>query len=450
MEPVVTPQEMRRIDAEASEPTEVLVARAGAAVERAALRMLGGAYGRRVAVVCGPGNNGADGRVAAQRLARRGVGVEIIEADRMPQHLAAVDLVIDAAFGTGFRGEFTAPATDAPVLAVDIPSGIDGLTGVAAGRPFVARSTVTFAAWKPGLLLADGPRHSGRVEVVDIGLPAPLDIGLVTDVSVGRRLPLTHTDDHKWRHAVWVVAGSPGMGGAAVLAARGSARCGAGYVRLSTPGAHETRAPVEVVSQPLPLVGWDRVVADELHRFGALVVGPGLGREAATRDAVIALAAASRRPLVLDGDALWCLADDDRPLPAQRRTVLTPHDGEFTYLMGHPPAADRIDSARRLAVARSATVLLKGPTTVVADPSGRVALVNSGDQRLATAGTGDVLAGMVGALLARGMDAFDAAAAAAHLHGCAAITSSRTVGFVAGDLPELIDGAWNDCVESAR
>lgn len=449
MLPVVTPEQMRRIDADATEPTELLVERAGAAVERAAVRLLGGRYGKRVAVLCGPGNNGADGRVAARRLRQGGVGVQIHETGRLPERIRGVDLVVDAAFGTGFRGEFVAPEVDAPVLAVDIPSGVDGLTGVAAGRPLQAVATVTFAAYKPGLLLGDGRRLAGRVEIADIGLRAESRVWLVDDRSVGMWLPSAGMDDHKWRHAVWVVAGSAGMGGAAVLASRGAARCGGGYVRLSVPGASEARAAPEVVQHALPLVGWDRVVRDESQRFGAVVVGPGIGRAPATRDAVIALAATCTRALVLDGDALWCLADDDRPLPAARPTVLTPHDGEYAFLTGRPPGPDRLDAAARLAATRSAVVLLKGPTTVVADPDGRVAVVTSGDARLATAGTGDVLAGMVGALLARGVEPFEAAASAAHLHGRAGGASQRTVGFVAGDLPDFIAPAWQRCVEAA-
>lgn len=449
MPSVVTPEAMRRIDAAAAEATEVLVERAGAAVARAAVRLLGGRYDRRVAVICGKGNNGADGRVAARRLRRDGIGVSIIEADRLPARIDGVDLVIDAAYGTGFRGEFCAPDVTAPVMAVDIPSGIDGLTGVASGRPLAAALTVTFAAWKPGLLFADGPRHAGRVEVAEIGLPTPSDCWLVTDGDVGGWLPESRRDDHKWRHAVWVVAGSPGMGGAAVLASRGAARGGAGYVRLGIPGLDEPRAPAEVVQQPLSADGWASAVIDGAGRFGAVVAGPGLGRSTAARDSMLALASDCPVPLVVDGDGLWCLANTDRPLPGDRPTVLTPHDGEFALLAGATPGADRIAAARRLADDRHAIVLLKGPTTVIAAPDGQVRLVHSGDERLATAGTGDVLAGLTGALLARGLDPFDAAAAAAHLHGRAATLSPQRVGFVAGDLPELLPVAWQHCIEAA-
>jgi NAD(P)H-hydrate epimerase len=440
VEPILTPSEMSAVDAAAPDPTEVLVARAGAAVARSAVRLLGGRYGRRVAIVCGKGNNGADGRVAAERLARAGVGTTVLDAIDLPARLIGYDLVIDAAYGTGFRGEFRAPDVgDTPVLAVDLPSGLDGLTGAAAGSPFTATATVTFAAWKPGLLLGDGPEHAGAVEVADIGLPVGSRAGLVGDRDVAGWWPTALRDDHKWRYACWLVAGSPGMAGAAVLASRGALRTGAGYVRLSTPGgADDPRTSPEVVTAGLPRTGWERAVVEGAARFGSVVVGPGLGRDDATCHAVVSLAQRCPIPLVVDGDGLWCLSRDDRPVPPGETAVLTPHDGEFAQLTGGPPGGDRIAAARQLAADRNAVVLLKGPATVVAAPDRRVAVVTSGDARLATAGSGDVLAGMVGALLARGVEPFAAAAAAAHVHGRTAAASGRPVGLAAGDLPDLI------------
>ncbi|MEO6120557.1 MAG: NAD(P)H-hydrate epimerase, partial [Acidimicrobiales bacterium] len=171
MIPVLEPAELRALDAAASVTTEVLIERAGAAVARAALAQLGGGYGRRVVVVAGQGNNGADGRAAARRLRRRGVLVLVVEAAEVPARLPACDLVVDAAYGTGFRGDYRAPdPAGAPVLAVDIPSGLDALTGQAGEGAVRAAATVTFAALKPGLLFADGPERSGTVEVADIGL----------------------------------------------------------------------------------------------------------------------------------------------------------------------------------------------------------------------------------------------------------------------------------------
>ena len=206
MIPIVTPEEMKEIDAGAAEPVDVLVGRAGAAVARVALDVLGGSYGRRVVVVAGKGNNGADGRDAARRLRARGVRVQVMEAADCPDRVPASDLVVDAAYGTGFRGDYDAPDPgDAVVLAVDIPSGVDGLTGVAGEGAVSADLTVTFAALKPGLLLADGPTHTGPVEVVDIGLDvSSAAAALVESADVSRWLPSRPVDSHKWRSAVWV------------------------------------------------------------------------------------------------------------------------------------------------------------------------------------------------------------------------------------------------------
>jgi NAD(P)H-hydrate epimerase len=442
--PVVTPAEMALVDAAAPESLEELVGRAGVAVARVAHAMCDGSYGRRVVVVAGKGNNGADGRAAARWLSRRGVGVEVLDAADLPARLPPADLVIDAAYGTGFRGRFDFPEVgDTPVLAVDIPSGVDGTTGRVAGRVARATRTVTFAALKPGLLLHEGRELAGRVEVADIGLDVSRSTsGLVTDEDAAWWLPRRATDAHKWRHAVWVVGGSPGMTGAPRLAARAALRAGAGYVRLSIPGAGgELGDPIEAVSHPLDRTRWHEGVAADVLRFGAVVLGPGLGRSADAMDGAARVAAASPVPVVIDGDALRALGPEGAvALPRDRATVLTPHDGEYEAIAGDRPEDDRWSAAHTLAIRSGAVVLLKGPTTVVAAPDGRAAFVTSGDARLATAGSGDVLSGMVGAFLAGGLDAFRAAALAAHLHGRAAALGP-SVGLVAGDLPDALPQA---------
>lgn len=454
MIPVLTPQEMAAVDAAAPEPVEVLIERAGAAVAREALRMLGGGYGRRIVVLAGKGNNGADGRSAAVRLRRRGARVQVIDAIDAPSALPACDLVIDAAYGTGFHGEYQAPDTDAPVLAVDIPSGVDGITGEAAGRVLAADRTLTFAALKPGLLLEPGRTLAGDVVVADIGLDVSgAQAAVVERADVGRWLPARVPTTHKWKAAVLVIAGSPGMTGAARLAAQAAQRAGAGMVRVGSPGVDDDRTrPTEATGLALPEAGWAEVVLANAARFGALVVGPGLGRSPATTEQLWQLLAGWDRPLVIDGDGLVALAEREVPGQAPTRprlrdalgsgtatptAVLTPHDGEYDALTGQTPGADRIAAARSLAHQCGATVLLKGPTTVVADPSGSVRIVTTGDARLATAGTGDVLSGIIGALLAQGMVPFDAAAAGAWLHARAAAHGPR-LGLVAGDLPELL------------
>jgi hydroxyethylthiazole kinase-like uncharacterized protein yjeF len=447
VEPIVTPAEMAAVDEAAPEPVEVLVERAGAAVAREALALLGGGYGKRAVVLVGKGNNGADGRAAARRLEARGVRCRVIDAADPPAVLPPADLVIDAAYGTGFRGSFSPPRLppgDPPVLAVDIPSGVSGLTGEASGAPWAAAVTVTFAAWKPGLLLADGPALAGRVVIADIGLDVSgASAHRATAADVAAWLPARPADSHKWKAAVRVVAGSPGMTGAAHLTARAAQRAGAGYVRLSTPGSEaDPFAPTEAVVTPLPARRWVEDALDEVERFGALAIGPGLGAGQGTASEVRRLVASCPVPTVVDGDGLTALGERAAEVIGERPegagpVVLTPHDGELARLTGKPPGADRFDEARRLAAETGAVVLLKGSTTVVAEPGGAVLVATEGDARLATAGTGDVLTGIVAALLARGMGAHRAAAAAALLHGRAGALAWPE-GLVAGDLVDRL------------
>jgi len=446
--PVLTPEEMKAVDRASPVPEQVLVDRAGAAVARAALSMMGGGYGRRVVVVAGKGNNGADGRVATECLRRRGVRAVVIETADQPDRLPPSDLVIDAAFGTGFRGDYSAPdPAGAPVLAVDIPSGVDGLTGEAVEGAVRASATVTFAALKPGLLLGAGFEHAGAVSVVDIGLDVSRStIALVEPSDIGGWMPHRPRESHKWKSAIWLVAGSPGMTGAADMAARAAMRSGAGTVRLGVPGQPPAPRFPEVVGLPLPAEGWDSDVAADLDRMKAVVLGPGLGRSDATAAAIRRLLAVAGVPVVLDADALFALGSLDDPVRFLRNrpgpTVLTPHDGEFSRLAGCPPGPRRISAVRHLALTTGATVLLKGSTTIVADPTGDVLLIAAGDARLATAGSGDVLAGVIGALLAQGLDGPQAAAAGAFVHGTAAGLGWRR-GLVAGDLLDLLPVVFN-------
>lgn len=443
MLPIVTPEEMAAIDAAAPEPTAVLVDRAGAAVAWAALRMLGGAYGRTVNVICGKGNNGADGRVAARHLAARGVRVRVFDVPT-PTVLPHSDLVIDAAFGTGFQGTWSPPEVgDVPVLAVDLPSGVDGLTGDIAGDVLAAARTVTFAALKPGLLMPPGSVVAGELELADIGL----DVGaaranLVQAADIADWWPERDEYAHKWRSAVRVIAGSTTMTGAPRLVAEAAMRSGAGIVHLSVPGMTLSDAPIEVVQRPLPSTSWARAALGSLDRFHAIVVGPGLGRSDDTAASVRELVLEAPLPLVVDGDGLFALgwsAEGACALLRRRTTptVLTPHDGEYALLAGNQPGLDRLVAARRLASDSGCTVLLKGAATIVAEPDGYALVVTAGDSRLATAGTGDVLSGIIGALLAGGVKPVQAAAAAAWVHGQAGRRGPHH-GLVASDLPELI------------
>jgi hydroxyethylthiazole kinase-like uncharacterized protein yjeF len=443
--PVVTPEEMAAVDAAAPVPLEVLVDRAGAAVARAALRLLGGAYGRRVVVLAGKGNNGADGRAAAVRLRQRGVRVEVVEAGDAPERLPSADLVVDAAYGTGFRGEHHAPDVGgAQVLAVDIPSGVHGLTGEERGRALPAVRTVTFAALKPGLLLEPGRTLAGAVEVADIGLDVGEPVaGLVEASDVRSWLVPRPSDSHKWKSSVLIVAGSAGMTGAAHLAAAAAQRAGAGMVRLGSPGvADDPGRPVEAIGLALPAAGWTEVVVEAALRFQSLVIGPGLGTGAPTDAAIRDTIARVALPAVVDGDALTALSGDVAAVVRARSapTVLTPHDGELERLTGGRPGPDRLGVVQALAADTGAVVLSKGPSTVVADPDGRVRIVTAGDARLATAGTGDVLSGIIGALLARGLPPLEAAAAGAWLHARSGALAPAS-GLVASDLLEHLPAA---------
>lgn len=443
MIPITTPAEMAAVDAAAPEPVDVLIGRAGGAVAREALDLLGGAYGRRVVVLAGPGNNGADGVVAGQRLAARGVRVEVLDPRSDPLVRRDADLVIDAAFGTGLSRNWTPPEVTAPVLAVDIPSGVSGLTGEVLGGALPAARTVTFAALKPGLLLGAGPGLAGEVVVADIDLDVGSPpAGLVTAPDVAAWVSSRPPDAHKWRAGVRVVAGSPEMAGAGSLVAEAAMRGGAGIVHASAPGT-PGRWPCEVVERIVPAEGWGAAVLADLDRFAALAVGPGLATDEVTAGEVNRLLAAADVPVVIDASALTMI-DADTVRARSAATVLTPHDGEFARLIGRAPGADRFASVRAAADALGAVVLLKGPTTVVADADGFVLAVDEGDQRLATAGSGDVLTGLVAAYLARGVDADRAAAAAAFVHGRAG-RSLPQEGAVAGDLPAELGRALDGC-----
>jgi NAD(P)H-hydrate epimerase len=466
MIPVVTPDEMAGVDRQAPEPVEVLIERAGYCVARTARRMLGGAYGRRINVIAGRGNNGADGRAAARVLAAWGASVRVTEAGDpsaggpagpVERGRPGVDLVVDAAYGTGLSRPYAPPDPQgAPVLAVDIPSGLSGLTGHpvrdagGAGDAVRATRTVTFAAWKPGLLLGEGPDRTGPVEVADIGLASLAETAasawLVTDADVAVGWRPRPRNAHKWQSAVQVVAGSADMHGAPWLVASGALRAGAGYARVGIPGAPPGGGlpPGEQVTFPLPGRGWHLEAAEAAGRVQALVVGPGLGDpDVPGKESSVArlLEAAADVPAVVDADAIRALADLETvaAVARSRRSpmVLTPHDGEYARLTGHSPGEDRLADVRAAAAAGGAIVLLKGSVTVVAAPDGRALLVNAGSSRLASAGTGDVLSGTIGAFLARGLPPLDAAALAAHVHGRAA-SLGPAEGLVASDLPALV------------
>jgi NAD(P)H-hydrate epimerase len=460
---ILSPAEMGEADRRAiaaGTPEAVLVERAGAAVAREALRMLGGSYGRRVVVVAGKGNNGADGVVAARRLRARGVGVDVLQLDagvlvsQLLRVLARADLVIDAMFGTGFRGALDGNAAIVAralegqrVLAVDIPSGVDGTTGEIRGSAVRADATVVFAALKPGLLFEPGRSRTGRVHIADIGIDPGATNAHVLEVG-DLWLPSRAPTAHKWSSGLLVIGGSTGMVGAPLMTSRAAARCGAGMVVCGLPGtdAAARASTAEIVIRALAATPEGALDADaaaavvkDLDRFGAVVIGPGLGRDDRSQHAVRRIVAECPVSLVVDADALNALALDPASLQARRAAgfppaILTPHAGEFARLAGEPVGADRIASARGLAAQTHAIVLLKGPGTVIAAPDGAVVVNRTGGAALATAGTGDVLSGIIGGLLANGAAPFAAAATGTYVHGRAATAAATGVDLVATDL----------------
>jgi len=470
MRPVLTPAEMTaadRVTIQEGVPEHVLVARAAQAVVLVALEMLGGTYGRRVVIVAGKGNNGADGVVASRMLRARGVRVDVFELaassdaaflDRLDRALARADLAIDAMFGTGFRGELESAAAavaerlrTVPTLAVDIPSGVDGATGAVGAIAVKADVTVAMAARKRGHCFEPGRSHSGRVVVADIGVAIPPgDVDVVEDADITALLPARSITAHKWDAAVLIVSGSRGMTGAPALVGRAALRSGAGMVHVAVPGVAVADAlPAgELVVRVLSSTDDGtfsresaRGVLEMAGRFGAIVIGPGLGTDGRTATMVQQVVAEAPVPIVVDADALSALAGDLSPLRIRATgglppAVLTPHDGEYRRLLGHRPDRDRVVAARELANATRQVVLCKGPATVVASPNGEATINPTGGPALATAGTGDVLSGVIGALAARGLAPAAAAAVGAYVHGRAG--EMLPVGAVAGDLIEQL------------
>ena len=494
MRPLLSPEEMGRADRaaiEAGTPGEVLMERAGGAVLRAVIELAGGRYGRRVAIVCGKGNNGGDGFVVARRARREGMtarclfvgdpsgvkgaaahhkrlmaaaGVSLEPFD--PAALEGADVVVDALFGTGFRGVAEGPAAEAitainsssaPVVSVDIPSGVDGATGRASGPAVRATVTVTMAAEKIGTAIGAGALHAGVLRVAEIGIPvATARAWVVEAADVSHRLPARSADAHKRSlGAVALLGGSAGMSGAMVLAATAAVRAGAGYVTAGV-----TRAVDAVMSAAIPEVltqvvvdgdvlgpGALDVFAPVVERAGVLAVGPGLGRGKPQMALMTRVLDEVTLPVVVDADGLNVLAGDTGGL--QKRAapaVLTPHPAELARLLEvstEEVQDDRLGYVRRAAERFGCIVLLKGFRTLVAEPDGTVVVNPTGGPELATAGTGDVLTGAIATLLAAGVDPFEGAWMGAYLHGLAGSVAAERGprGVAAGDVAQALPEA---------
>lgn len=471
---LLTVAEMHRADQlamTAGVPGPVLMDRAGRAVADEIRRRWAP---RPVVVLCGPGNNGGDGFVIARILAADGWPVrlgllgprEALRGDAAgaaegwtgpvepttPALLDGSPLVVDALFGAGLARPLDGAALalvramdGLTVVAVDVPSGVHGDSGAVLGEAPAAALTVTFFRPKPGHLLFPGRARCGETVVADIGIPpAVLDAIRPRTLRNGPaawsdRYPWPRLDGHKYHRGHAVVLGGAVMTGAARLAARAALRVGAGLVTVACPleafAVYAAGSPSLIV-QPVDDTGFAALLADA--RRNAVLLGPGAGGGAATRGHVLAAREAGKA-CVIDADALTAFADQPDALFGRldSHCLLTPHEGEFGRLFGTPEGS-KLDRARAAAARCGAVVLLKGPDTVIAAPDGRAAINANAPPDLATAGAGDVLAGLALGLMAQGMDAFDAGCAAAWLHGEAA--SAFGPGLVAEDLAETLPG----------
>jgi hydroxyethylthiazole kinase-like uncharacterized protein yjeF len=449
----------------------------------------GHVYGARVVVLAGSGDNGGDALYAGARLACRGAAVTAITATAKAHaggtaalraaggrvtgdpgnHIARADLIVDGLLGIGGRGGLREPFAglavaaeqarqdQATVVAVDLPSGIDADTGAVVGPAVRADVTVTFGAIKPGLLVDPGAGHAGTVELVDIGLGGQLRgepaVMAPQRDDIAALLPRPGPESDKYRRGVLgVLAGSDRFAGAAVLAAGGAVRGGAGMVRVvtaSVPAAAVRQAWPEAVLTVHPDDDdWD--LPASVGRVQAWVAGPGMGTDPAAA-ARLAAVLATDLPVLVDADGLTILSQHQDLLPRRAPTLITPHAGELGRLLGTDPAAveaRRLEHARLAAERLGLTVLLKGSTTVIASPGGPTVLANpTGTSWLATAGTGDVLSGLAGALLAQGLEPAWAAAAAAYLHGLAARLAAAGAPIGAHDVVTALPAAIRAVVD---
>lgn len=512
---LVTAEEMRALDRltiEGGTPGHVLMERAGEGAVRVLLDCLPRLRkrGSRALVVAGKGNNGGDGWVMARLLKRRGVKVEVAllgragdvggdalrnlraytrlrgalfevadEAGlaRLADAAATADAVIDALFGTGLNqpvhGMAAAAieivnACGAPVLAVDIPSGLDADSGRPLGTAVQAEATATFGFAKLGQVQHPGVRHCGALAVIDIGISTaalqavPARAALLDRAAASRLVPRREPETHKGDCGhVLVIAGSLGHTGAAQLATRAAGRAGAGLATVAGPAS---LYPVyaagvrEAMTARLPdddgRIRFDAVALAELTAGKAVVViGPGIGTHEDARRAVVWLLERADQPLVLDADALTVLARDLGPLRgAGGRCVLTPHPGEMARLIGADTAtvqADRVGVARRFAAAHDCTLVLKGARTAIAAAGGFVWINPTGNPGMASGGMGDVLAGAIGGLLAQGLSPVDAACLGVHAHGLAAdhAAAGGEIGLLAGDVADALRPALGALAE---
>jgi NAD(P)H-hydrate epimerase len=509
---IVTGTQMQALDRrtilEGGVPSVVLMERAGTGLTDFIGSRFGPLRGKRLTIVCGKGNNGGDGLVAARLLRQRQADVTVLllssvtdlsrdaaamfrrwrriagpsgtksfkSSEQVESIFAGSDLIVDALLGTGLSTAVSGTYAEAiqlmnrtgtPVIAVDIPSGIHADTGQVLGQAVRAAATVTFGLPKYGLYLGAGIDHAGLIHIVDIGIPPAFveqidsRTMLVTKETVKQTLPPRPASSHKgtYGHA-GILAGSVGKTGAAALAAMAALRVGAGLVTVGVPASVNDVLEaklLEAMTVPFPetkartlgRAGFDRILSFIQART-AVAIGPGLSTHPETVELVQSLMKHLDRPSVLDADALNALASRASLLTACKvPPILTPHPGEMARLepdaTPHSVNADRLGTAARFARERGVYLVLKGARTVMARPDGLLAICPTGNPGMATAGTGDVLTGMLVGLLAQGVPSWEAACAAAYLHGAAGDFAAERLGFagmLAGDLVEHIAYAF--------
>lgn len=497
MEPLVTSEQMREYDRFAIRNLRisgiVLMENAGRGVAMAAERSLGSPRGKMVVVVCGKGNNGGDGFVTARHLACSGAqvivfltsspadlkgdaateftilknfikhstdeSIQIVTSLKALKRRKEPDIIIDAVFGTGFAGKVRAPydkiidwmnSCVAPIIAIDVPSGLNSDNGGVQNVAVRATETVTMGRKKIGLFVGKGPQHAGVITLERIGVPENLSSPLrtqtylINSIDVRERLPRRPLDAHK--HSVgkiFILAGSPGLTGAAAMVAQSAMRTGAGAVVLGVPTSVYTilaKKLTEVMTEPLAeteagTLGMNSYLT--IRKFtdwsDAVIIGPGLGRHTETQSLVVKLIHELRKPLVLDADGLNALVGNWLPLTRSKnkQIVITPHTGELSRLIrveAREIEDNRVDVARQWAKKLGAVLVLKGAPTVTATPGGDVVINSSGNPGMATAGSGDVLAGIIGTLLSQKMEPPAAAWCGVYIHGLAGDLAKKQFG----------------------
>lgn len=504
----VTGKEMAKIDRRAFAggiKSLHLMENAGRGVASQAIKFLCGVYGKKIAIVCGSGNNGGDGFVAARILNERGAKVSVftlapenkIKGDALfnyqliqdttiekyflvpgninffRAHLENSHLLIDAIFGTGFRGSPQGlykkiidiiNESTVPVISIDIPSGVNADSGEVAGAAILAEQTATLALPKIGLLVYPGAKFAGEINLVDIGIPEKFhqtktNTELLEASDILTLLPSREPDAHKNSCGrVFVLAGSTGLTGAATMAALSILKAGAGVSILGIPSTlnkiFETKL-TEVMTTPLPddgdgylsEEGYDQII-EFIKNFDVVIIGPGIGQKETTQKLTRRLIPEIDKPLVIDADGLNAVSNSPNILRKRKNsTVITPHPGELSRLLkisSRQIQSLRIDSALLSARKFKAATVLKGARTIIATPQGEIAINPTGNAGMATAGSGDVLTGMIGAFLAQGLDCFEASQVGVYLHGLAGDLASSDKGessILAGDLIDYIEEA---------